>query len=58
MIYNMPYFLIKMISETSKSCGVYCAAINYHNARRNCKLSMFQFPKDEESGDKIIDKMI
>ena len=41
-----------------KKCGVYCAAINCHNARRNCKLSMFWFPKDAESGYKIVDKMI
>ena len=31
-----------------KTLGTYCAAIGCHNARRNCKLSMFRFPKDEE----------
>ena len=28
--------------------GSYCAAINCHNSRGNCTLSMFRFPKDEE----------
>ena len=31
-----------------KSLGSYCAAYNCHNARRNYKLSMFRFPKDDE----------
>ena len=30
-----------------KTLGTYCAAIGCHNSRRNCKLSMFQLPKDE-----------
>lgn len=31
-----------------KSKGSYCAAYDCHNARGNCKLSMFRFPKDKE----------
>ena len=34
--------------STKKSLGSYCAAINCHNARKNCNLSMFCFPRDEE----------
>ena len=30
-----------------KTLGTYCAAVSCHNSRRNCKLSMFRFPKDE-----------
>ena len=29
-----------------KSKGSYCAAVNSHNSVGNCKLSVFQFPKD------------
>ena len=31
-----------------KILGSYCAAINCQNTRKNSKLSMFRFPKDEE----------
>ena len=31
-----------------KTLVSYCAAINCHNTKRNSKLSMFRFPKDEE----------
>ena len=31
---------------SKKSKDSYCAAINCHSSRGNCKLSMFQFPKD------------
>ena len=31
-----------------KTLGTYCAAIDCHNSRRNCNLSMFRFPKSEE----------
>ena len=31
-----------------KTLGLYCAAINHHNFRRNCKFSMFRFPKQDE----------
>ena len=34
--------------STKKSLGSYCAAINCHNAKKNCNLSMFCFPRDEE----------
>ena len=34
--------------STKKSLGSYYAAINCHNARKNCNLSMFCFPRDEE----------
>ena len=30
------------------SHGTYCAAYGCHNARGNCTLSMFRFPKDGE----------
>ena len=33
--------------STKKSLGSHCAAINCHNARKNCILSMFCFPRDE-----------
>ena len=38
----------KHFENKQKSLGSYCAAINCHNARGNCTLSMFRFPKDEE----------
>ena len=31
-----------------KTLGLYCAAINHHNSRRNCKFLMFRFPKQEK----------
>ena len=31
-----------------KTLETYCAAVDCHNSRRNCKLSMFRFPKDEQ----------
>ena len=40
--------LIKWSQMPQKSCGVYCAAINCHNARGNDKLSMFRFTKEKE----------
>ena len=47
----------KMDTESKEKCskrqrktlGSYCAAVNCHNSRGNCKLSMFRFPtKDDE----------
>ena len=38
----------KCSKSKRKSLGPYCAAINCHNSRGNCTLSMFRFPKDEE----------
>ena len=38
----------KCSKSKRKSLGSYCAAINCHNSRGNCTLSMFGFPKDEE----------
>ena len=40
-----------------KSLGSYCAAINCHNARGNCTLSMFRFPKDEERCKKWVQNL-
>ena len=37
-----------------KTFGTYCAAVGCHNARGNCKLSMFRFPKDEERCQKWV----
>ena len=31
-----------------RTLGTYCTAYACHNSRRNCKLSMFRFPKEEE----------
>ena len=31
-----------------KTLGTYCAAVGCHNSRRNCNLSMFRFPKNED----------
>ena len=38
----------KCSKSKRKSLGSYCTAINGHNSRGNCTLSMFRFPKDEE----------
>ena len=37
-----------------RTLGTYCAAYACHNSRRNCKLSMFRFPKEEERCEKWI----
>ena len=37
-----------------RTLGTYCAACACHNSRRNCKLSMFRFPKEEERCKKWI----
>ena len=44
--------------STKKRLGSYCVAINCHNARKNCNLSMFPFPgmrKGVENGFKTPD---
>ena len=44
----------KCSKSKQKSLGSYCAAINCHNSRGNCTLSMFRFPKDETRCKKCI----
>ena len=44
----------KCSKSKRKSLGSYCAAINCHNSRGNCTLSMFRFPKDEERCEKWV----
>ena len=53
LIYSKPYFVniwkgVVQEKCKKKSKGSYCAAYDCHDARGNCKLSMFWFPKDKE----------
>ena len=47
----------KCFENKRKSLGSYCAAINCHNTRGNCTLSMFIFPKDEERCKKWVQNL-